>query len=656
MVSGEANSLLEINVVSERATIPAYRASQKITVDLTGGGADMILSASPPTIPADGKSNSTITALVIQKPGTGIPVTDGTLISFEADYGLITPKALTSGGKATAILTAPSQLFTNPYCLNDQGEPVPAVRVSVTSKSTKYICVMLEKGEVWSIELTSHNVLTDAPLNSIPADGSSTIKIKAAVKSEIGEPVEDGTKVDFTTTLGSITPSSLTQDGTAIAILKAGTNAGIATINAKVKNVSKELSVTFETSGIVTIDITSEPSSILADGKSKSIIKAFVKDPNGNPVKDGTSVDFLIATGLGSVTSPHTTKNGIATAELTAPLNSGSAKVKATSEGYTTPEGTEVTFYSPAITLSPANASLTANGKSTITITARVTDPNGNAVPDKTLVTFTNTGGGMITQSALTTNGEATAILTSPTSYVYPAKIKAYSCGGVSNEITISFLPGPAKYISLSANPTNIRGWDTVNQSVQITGFISDEFMNPLPAGNIVSFTTTGGMILSPVTTTANGQFTTTLYTGYPQPTGGVATIIATSGSATGTVSVTFSGQVANLKFSTSTVSIAYGTYKDITVTVEDINGQPVVAGGQVVFTLTPTIGSKLPTMVGMTPTVIGTTPQTTDRKTKDYIIRLFNDVNEDEQKIILYVSYSGTNGIAKGNVEITLY
>ncbi len=64
----------------------------------------LTLTANPTTIPPDGTSPSIITATVLDS--TGIPVPDGTTVTFSTTLGTITPSATTTGGTATATLTS----------------------------------------------------------------------------------------------------------------------------------------------------------------------------------------------------------------------------------------------------------------------------------------------------------------------------------------------------------------------------------------------------------------------------------------------------------------------------------------------------------------------------------------------------------------------
>jgi len=88
-------------------------------------------------------------------------------------------------------------------------------------------CVALCAADSGTIQLTSLPAVT-------VADGRSTVTLSAYVHRSSGQPVPDGTQVQFFTTLGTIKDSSLVQTtgGVARAILQTGTIAGSATVTA----------------------------------------------------------------------------------------------------------------------------------------------------------------------------------------------------------------------------------------------------------------------------------------------------------------------------------------------------------------------------------------------------------------------------------------
>ena len=156
------------------------------------------------------------------------------------------------------------------------------------------------------------------------------------------------------------------------------------------------------------------------------------------------------------------------------------------------------------VTLASSAAQLTADGRSTATLTATVTDAFGNNRPDGTNVTFTTTRGsvGSTTVTKMTTNGVATATLTSSTA-AGTATLTA-TADGVSGTTTVSFVP------TGGAGPRASPGGGTGGTQGQIPPEIMLAYMNVHPqrlyAGEPVTITTnvsnTGG---------CTGQYTVTL-------------------------------------------------------------------------------------------------------------------------------------------------
>lgn len=166
-------------------------------------------------------------------------------------------------------------------------------------------------------------VLVANPL-SIPADGQSTVDIKAIVQDSTGQNL-NGVVVYFSTTLGTITERSTVDNGIARATLTAGNEEGMATVTAISGTLSDSIQITIGFQEI-NIFLTSNPPEIPADGVSTSEIQAFVTEVKGI-VPDGTEVFFT--TTLGSITSQTTTTDGLALATLTAGAIEGDATITA---------------------------------------------------------------------------------------------------------------------------------------------------------------------------------------------------------------------------------------------------------------------------------------------------------------------------------------
>ena len=191
------------------------------------------------------------------------------------------------------------------------------------------------------------------------------------------------------------------------------------------------------------------------------------------------------------------------------------------------------------VTVSANPTSITANGSSTSTITAIVTDTYDNPVDDGTIVTFTTDLGSVGSQQVTktTTSGVASATLTSTTS-AGTATITATAASKFATttvEFTAVASSAPAT-VTLTASPTAIPADDASTST--ITATIVDQDSNDVDDGTIVTFTTDLGSVGSSTVTkiTTGGVATATLTAG---PTPGVAVVTATAGSASDQITVT---------------------------------------------------------------------------------------------------------------------
>ena len=169
--------------------------------------------------------------------------------------------------------------------------------------------------------------------------------------------------------------------------------------------------------------------SIPASGTNTVVITVQARDTNNvNETTGGATVVFSRSgTGTLSATTDH--GNGTYSATLTAPTSAGSATVTATlggvavgtavgaSNSVITFTATGGTVSAPNSTVSPALASLTANGGSTQVITVQARDAsNNNITTGGATVVFSRSGTGTISGTTDNGNGTYTATLTAPTS------------------------------------------------------------------------------------------------------------------------------------------------------------------------------------------------------------------------------------------------
>lgn len=181
-------------------------------------------------------------------------------------------------------------------------------------------------------------------LFALPQVGiGDVVDVRAAVADTFGNPVRAGEVVNFTTTLGTITPYVNTDEtGIATANLATGNSSGIGIVQARlISGVDSAVTTLIVTSGSANRVVTTlNPPSLLArgsGGQDWSQIQAEAYDANGNPVEDGTWVTFEIGPNApagvninnrGSLDSSQTS-NGVAVATLNAGTGTGPVSVVA---------------------------------------------------------------------------------------------------------------------------------------------------------------------------------------------------------------------------------------------------------------------------------------------------------------------------------------
>jgi len=249
---------------------------------------------------------------------------------------------------------------------------------------------------------------------------------------------------------------------------------------------------------------------------------------------------------------------------------------------------------SVSVTNSAPTTGIVADGASQTLISATVLDTSGNNVADGTAVNFTTTAGDIdsstpgvqTTYSSTTTNGVASAILTSPTN-VGTANITA-TAGGVSDTTSVTFIPGAVNSILLTATPNNLTA-DSSSSST-IRAFVTDVNGNAVANGEIISFSVTSGTgVLSAPTAATTGGAATVTYTA--SDTAGTETVTAeaTNGT-TNTVDITLiTEQVGSIELLLGTDSLAADGQNStlVSATLTNIQGNNVLDGTSVTFTTT---------------------------------------------------------------------
>ncbi|MCC6446337.1 MAG: hypothetical protein IT210_23150, partial [Armatimonadetes bacterium] len=460
------------------------------------------------SVAADGKSTVTIDVTV--KDTSNHLAKDGTVVKFDTTLGSIPAQAATVAGKVQAVLTSGTTAGT------------AVVKVSV-DKDYQTFNVQFVGSGAYVLQMLPSST-------SIVADGKSAAIIDITVTDSENHLVSDGTVVKFDTTLGSIPAQGTTSGGKVQAVLTSGATPGTATFKATVGNISQTLAIQFvpvtPPGQPATIRIEPSAPSVLADGKSTVLINVTVEDSLSRPVPDGTLVK--LGTTLGSIVPAQaTTIDGKVQAVLTSGTASGVASITVTAGSVNKLAEIQFSAATPAViemAASPQQIQVERTGGTELaTIRATVKDVKGNSIATQTTVAFSILGapnGASLTRLEVgTQDGVATTELKSG-KVAGTIRVKAEVKGNstvTAAQTSVVIHAGPPYYLDFGLLPLNIAGLVYVNETSDLTGYVSDVYKNPVPDGTTVYFTTAFGMINASATT-AGGIFKTVVHSGDPLP------------------------------------------------------------------------------------------------------------------------------------------
>jgi PKD domain/Bacterial Ig-like domain (group 1) len=324
------------------------------------------------------------------------------------------------------------------------------------------------------------SITLTALATALPPNGTTTIV--AQVIEAAGTPPHSGTRVTFTTNLGTVQPPEAETDisGRVAVRYVAGSGSGTATITAISGGVSASglnaVKIAVGTAAVGRVAVNASPTLIPSLGGS-SLISATVFDINGTQLA-GVPVSFTTTSGSLDSVLATTDGNGVATSTLrTSSTATVTATIGGTSGGSTTtPPPTTGT---PATgTTSPTSGSVTVNiaGVPALTITPPATAPsagisssytfavtaaatNGSAIKDLLI----NWGDGQTQDLGAVTGSSVVAhVYASPGTYNITATLTdaAGAVVTVSSAVTVNPKPQPA--VSITAPTTTpTAGTDT---------------------------------------------------------------------------------------------------------------------------------------------------------------------------------------------------
>ncbi|MDT8317286.1 MAG: invasin domain 3-containing protein, partial [bacterium] len=338
-VNGNASVELISEATSGSGDVKAYWtngfdtiSSQPFTVTFfSGAAASVNLASDSPAAAWDGTDLVNLSAEVFDADGNHAQ--DNTKVYFDNVSGVNVTftniSAFTSGGYAFSLFSSNigSADYTKVRARTINGILSSAIRVDF-------------------VEPPAQVTLSANPIK-IPADGISTGIITATLQDQYGYPVKDGILVNFLTSHGSFvstggaTAAALTSGGgglVTVSILSTTVYTDTVTITASTDAIATPSTTTiaFNPGPPTLIQLSANPSTILANGYSTSTIEAFIQDTGGNAVKDNLPVTFsIISSSYGTfpngnrVSNPVLTSGGYATVDLTVGTKNGIATLTA---------------------------------------------------------------------------------------------------------------------------------------------------------------------------------------------------------------------------------------------------------------------------------------------------------------------------------------
>jgi hypothetical protein len=489
-VKNAGNGVYTATITSSKlvgtATITATDGSvsgQAALVQTVGPAASVAVTLKPASVVADGVSTTTATATVTDAQRRGLsaePVAFGS-----SDSGEVIGAVKNAGnGVYTATITVSTTLGT---------ATITATDGSVSGHASLVQTV----GPAASVAVT----LKPA---SVVADGVSSTTATATVTDAEGrglsaEPVAFGSS-DAGEVISAVKNAG---NGTYTATITASTTVGTATITATDGSVSGHAALAQTAGPPVSVAVTVKPASIVADGVSSTTVTATVTDAEGHGLP-AEPVAFASSDPNETIGALKNAGNGSYTATVTASTTVGTATITATDGSLSGHVGLVQTAGPPAsvaVALKPA--SVVADGVSTTTATATVTDAERHGLPGEPVTFASSDPNETVGAVKNAGNGNYTATITSSTT-VGTATITA-SDGSLSGQAALAQTVGPAASVSMTLQPASIVA-DGVSTTTA-TATVTDAEGHLLRGDTIVFSSSDPGQFFGPVSTNPNGTY-----------------------------------------------------------------------------------------------------------------------------------------------------
>jgi hypothetical protein len=410
-------------------------------------------------------------------------------------------------------------------------------RTATTSALAIVLAMLLAACDKVPLIAPSGSAITlSANSTTVPTNG--TVGLTAFVIESGGTPVQNGTSVRFTTTLGTITPSDAqTANGVAVATFNAGANSGVATIHAVSggagggsgttsggtgttttgPTATNVVVITVGVAAVKTMAVTASPTSVGPNGGSVTVT-ATALDPSGGSLS-GIPVTFSADHGGVDPGVAITDANGQATTTLTTSVET---KVTASS-GTATATATVTLRPGPGVTIkcTPASGSGTcaavaaSDASNTATVTFDIAKATGSSALREVTINFgdgTSQGLGTLAGGTVTV-AHSYSGSSGGSNATYTAVVSATDLDNERSTAStiVNVTPRSALTIDLAATQsTSVPGQgQTVTFTATVAGGIAQSFAWDFDGDGTVDATTSSNKIAHVYT--SNGRITATV-------------------------------------------------------------------------------------------------------------------------------------------------
>ena len=458
--------------------------------------------------------------------------------------------------------------------------------------------------------------IISAPAGGLTADGTSYKTITLTVKDSFGNTITNGAghTVVFSTSQGTMLGTVADNgDGTYTQNLRApltrsGANALVsATVNGGTVNSTKLIPIIAGNVDLAQSAVTSEQSSIVANGSASTIIKVILKDQNGNQVSSGgETVVISTSTGtlLGSVVDQA---DGSYTQVLRSSTSVTSATVSATVSGVAVGTSASVAFVpgpvdvtKSILTATPVN--IPPDGLSSSLVILQLKDAYGNNLKSGVGDTISFLADRGTWLGSLYNHGDGTysRFLQAGTQSGVAAISASYSGSSIVDGAIVYFSTA-ASGPSLFNSTVEIIGNDllaadgTTTATIKVT--LKDSNNTKMPAGGSnVLLTATAGNLLGSIQDNGDGTYSQLIRTSITPTVNAIVTATVDGLNITDTASLTFYGAI-NLANSTltsfpSAIEANGASTSLIVLKAYDVNNTPIPVGGVSGLTVARTAGT----------------------------------------------------------------